>query len=105
GCMVGNYKDELMREAPEVDRLVGFEEYDGIARLVEEFVPKPAAQTFLGERKRIEASLTPGHYAYLKISEGCNRICSFCVIPDIRGKMRSVPVEDLVRRAEAMAAR
>lgn len=105
GCMVGNYKDELLGEVPEVDRLVGFGEYDEIAKLVEAYVPKPKAQTFLGERRRIEASLTPGHYAYLKISEGCNRICSFCVIPDIRGKMRSVPVDDLVRRAEGMAAR
>ena len=99
GCMVGNYKEELLNEVPEVDRLVEFGEYDRIAEMVEAFVPKAAA-TFLGERRRIEASLTPAHYAYLKISEGCNRICSFCVIPDIRGKMRSVPEDDLVRRAE-----
>jgi ribosomal protein S12 methylthiotransferase len=105
GCMVGNYKSELQREVPGVDRLVEFGEYDKIAQLVEELIPKSSAQTFLGERRRIDASLTPGHYAYLKISEGCNRICSFCVIPDIRGKMRSVPADDLVRRAEALAAR
>jgi ribosomal protein S12 methylthiotransferase len=105
GCMVGNYKQELMKEVPEVDRLVEFGEYDRIGELVESLLPKAKGSTFLGERRLIEASLTPRHYAYLKISEGCNRICSFCVIPDIRGKMRSVPEDDLVRRAETMAAR
>jgi ribosomal protein S12 methylthiotransferase len=105
GCMVGNYRSELMEAVPEVDRLVEFGDYDRIASLVEELLPEESAATFHGERRRIEASLTPRHYGYLKISEGCNRICTFCVIPDIRGKMRSTPIEDLVRRAELMAAR
>ena len=105
GCMVGNYKQELLNEVPEVDRLVEFGEYDKIAEMVDALLPKASAASFLGERRRIDASLTPAHYAYLKISEGCNRICSFCVIPDIRGKMRSVSEDDLVRRAETLAAR
>jgi ribosomal protein S12 methylthiotransferase len=105
GCMVGNYKGEIEREVPDVDRLVEFGDYDRIAALVEELVPDLPAPTFHAERRRIEASLTPRHFGYLKISEGCNRICSFCVIPDIRGKMRSVPIEDLVARARTMAAR
>jgi ribosomal protein S12 methylthiotransferase len=105
GCMVGNYGDELLKEVPEVDRLVGFGEYDRIAEFVEALLPRQDTAGFHAERRRIDASLTPRHYAYLKISEGCNRICSFCVIPSIRGKMRSVPVDDLVARARVMAER
>jgi ribosomal protein S12 methylthiotransferase len=105
GCMVGNYKAELLREVPEVDGLVEFGQYERIAAIVEGLLPEESASSFHGERRRIDASLTPRHYGYLKISEGCNRICSFCVIPDIRGRMRSVPIDDLVRRAETMARR
>jgi ribosomal protein S12 methylthiotransferase len=53
----------------------------------------------------MDVSLTPGHFAYLKISEGCNHTCSFCVIPSIRGKMKSVPTEELVLRAKGLAGR
>ena len=60
---------------------------------------------FTVERRRIDAALTPAHYGYLKISEGCNHTCAFCVIPDIRGPMRSLPEDDLVSRARTMAAR
>jgi ribosomal protein S12 methylthiotransferase len=105
GCMVGNYRSLLEAEAPGVDRLVGFDDYGRIDRIVDGLFPADAAPTFHVERRRMDVSLTPGHYAYLKISEGCNHTCSFCVIPSIRGKMTSVPTEELVLRAKGLAAR
>ncbi len=105
GCMVGNYKELLEKEAPGVDGLVGFGDYHRIDRIVEGLVPSHAAPEFGAERRRVDAALTPRHYAYLKISEGCDHTCAFCVIPSIRGPMRSVPIEDLVERARVLAAR
>lgn len=105
GCMVGNYRELLEAEAPGVDRLVGFEDYGRIDRIVDGLFPEQAPAGFHVERRRMDVSLTPGHYAYLKISEGCNHTCSFCVIPSIRGKMKSVPTEELVLRAKGLAAR
>jgi ribosomal protein S12 methylthiotransferase len=105
GCMVGNYRELLDREAPGVDRVVGFGDYDRIDRLAEEVLPSAAQTSFVQERRRVDAALTPPHRAYLKISEGCNHTCSFCVIPDIRGAMRSRSIEDLVAQAEGMGRR
>jgi ribosomal protein S12 methylthiotransferase len=105
GCMVGNYRELLEREAPGVDRLVPFEDYGRIDRIVADLFPGEATSGFHVERRRLDVSLTPGHFAYLKVSEGCNHTCSFCVIPSIRGKMKSVPTEELVLRAKGLAAR
>jgi ribosomal protein S12 methylthiotransferase len=105
GCMVGNYRTLLETEAPGVDRLVGFDDYGRIDRIVEGLFPAESAPSFHVERRRMDVSLTPGHFAYLKISEGCNHTCSFCVIPSIRGKMKSIPTEELVQRAKGLAAR
>ena len=105
GCMVGNYRELLEQEAPGVDRLVGFDDYGRIDRIVDGLFPAESAPTFHIERRRMDVSLTPAHFAYLKISEGCNHTCSFCVIPSIRGKMKSVPTEELVIRAKGLASR
>ena len=105
GCMVGNYRELLEREAPGVDRYVPFTDYGKIADVAAEVCGDAPAPGFTVDRLRADVALTPGHYAYLKISEGCNHTCAFCVIPDIRGVMRSVPLEDLVHRARALAAR
>ena len=105
GCMVGNYRELLEQEAPGVDRLVGFDDYGRIDRIVDGLFPAESAPTFHVERRRMDVSLTPAHFAYLKISEGCNHTCSFCVIPSIRGKMKSVPTEELVIRAKGLASR
>lgn len=105
GCMVGNYRELLEKEAPGVDRLVGFDDYGRIDRIVDGLFPAESAPTFHVERRRMDVSLTPAHFAYLKISEGCNHTCSFCVIPSIRGKMKSVPTEELVIRAKGLASR
>jgi ribosomal protein S12 methylthiotransferase len=105
GCMVGNYLDQLKQEAPGVDRYVPFVDYRRIDQIADSLLPPEAAPTFSLERRRIDAALTPSHYAYMKISEGCNHTCAFCVIPDIRGAMRSVPEQDLRSRAKALADR
>lgn len=105
GCMVGNYKDVLLREAPGIDRLVPFADYEHIDQVAQELLPMSSGPTFLEERRRMDVGLTPAHFAYLKISEGCNHTCSFCVIPSIRGPMHSAPIEDLVTRARGLAER
>jgi ribosomal protein S12 methylthiotransferase len=105
GCMVGNYKDQIEKEAPGVDRFVPFVDYSNIDGIAADLLPEDPSPSFTVERRRVDAALTPGHYAYLKISEGCNHTCSFCVIPNIRGPMRSVPEDDLVARARTLAER
>lgn len=105
GCMVGNYKEQIETEAPGVDRFVPFVDYERIDEIADEILGAEALPDFTVERRRIDAALTPGHYAYLKISEGCNHTCGFCVIPDIRGKLRSFPMADLEGRARQLASR
>jgi ribosomal protein S12 methylthiotransferase len=97
GCLSQRYRNELRQELPEVDRFFGVEEF---AQIVEALggVPSPK---FLTQR----AITTPSHYAYLKISEGCNWGCAYCAIPLIRGKHRSTPVEQLVVETKLLAAR
>lgn len=93
GCLVQRYKEELQKEIPEVYAYFGTESWDEIV-------------SFLGLRESKEAKrliTTPKSYAYLKISEGCNRLCSFCAIPLIRGKHRSRPIQDLVKEAHYIA--
>lgn len=105
GCMVPRHRAEIARAVPGVDAFVDFADYPRIDELVDRVLPRDGPPTFMEARRHMDAALTPAHYAYLKISEGCNHTCSFCIIPDIRGRMRSRPVDDLVRRAEALAAR
>jgi len=97
GCLSERYKDELRKEIPEVDAYFGIEDYDGI---INEFGGN-LKKELLGER----LISTPKHYAYLKISEGCDNPCSFCAIPLIRGKYKSKPIEKLVAETELLAVR
>ena len=101
GCMVGNYRSELLREVPEVDDLLDFSDYGRLPEIVDRLLgTQEAPATIITDPGRhVQARLTPAHYAYLKISEGCNHTCSFCVIPSIRGPMRSVPRAELISRA------
>ena len=95
GCLSQRYKDNLEAEIPEVDAYFGTMELPGLlARLEADY-----RHDLIGER----FITTPEHYAYLKISEGCNRTCSFCAIPLMRGEHVSRPVEELVRQAEHFA--
>ena len=97
GCLSQRYASELPDLIPEVDGWFGARDFDPVVR---------ALGVEPSEEKKVYRHLTtPSHYAYLKISEGCDRRCSYCAIPFIRGAHRSVPMEDLVREAEILASR
>lgn len=96
GCLSQRYKSELMEEIPQVDRYFGAYDLDSMLK-------------YLGVKKDSELLTrrlltTPKHYAYLKISEGCDRQCSYCAIPGIRGPHVSVPMEELLREAQFLAS-
>ena len=108
GCLAQRYREEILREIPEVDVLVGTMAIEEIAEAVEEAAAgvggchyrelnsPPAA-------RRDRVLTTGGHFAYLKIAEGCNKRCTYCIIPKVRGNYRSVPMEALVSQAERLA--
>lgn len=95
GCLAERYKHELAKEIPEVDQYFGVNDI----RQVISMLGGNLKGELLGERK----ISTPSHYAYLKISEGCDRKCSFCAIPLIRGRQRSRDIKELVREAAWLA--
>lgn len=97
GCLSERYRDDLKKEIPEVDRYFGVNKPDEILNyLVNDYRRMPDPDRILSG---------PSHYAYLKVSEGCNRSCAFCAIPGIRGTYKSSPVEELVAEAELLTAR
>lgn len=95
GCLSERYMDDLVKDIPEVDKYFGTEDYEGV---VKEFGGNLKYE-LLGER----IVSTPKHYAYLKISEGCDNPCSFCAIPLMRGGHKSKPMEQLLKEAESLA--
>ena len=95
GCLSQRYAHELPELIPEVDAWFGAREFDPVIRELG-VEPDPA-------RRNHRYLTTPSHYAYLKISEGCDRRCSYCAIPFIRGAHKSVPIEDLVAEARSLA--
>ena len=94
GCLSERFKDDLQKEIPDVDVYFGTEDYEGI---VKEFGGN-LREELLGERELT----TPKHYAYLKISEGCDNPCSFCAIPLMRGLHKSKPIEELVQEKDRL---
>lgn len=97
GCMTQLYRDEILHELPEIDAIYGVNEYD---ELVKDLTGK---KIFEFDQIDERVLSTPTHYAYLKISEGCNRSCSFCTIPVIRGRLKSYPMENLIQEAKKLA--
>ncbi len=95
GCLSERYKPDLQGEIPQVDQYFGTSELPQLLKALE----ADYKHELLGER----ITTTPKNYAYFKISEGCDRPCSFCAIPLMRGKHRSTPIEDLVKQAENLA--
>lgn len=95
GCLSERYREQLTKEIPEVDAFYGVNE---LSRIVERVGGK-FRKELLGERMLT----TPSHYAYLKIAEGCDRNCSFCSIPSIRGRHISKPLEEIIREATILA--
>ena len=109
GCLAQRYAKEIREEIPEVDAIVGTNSYDEIVSVIR--------RTLAGERPTVCKPLeglcedrggrivtTGGHFAYLKIAEGCDKRCTYCVIPQIRGNYRSVPMERLLAEAEELVA-
>ncbi|MFN8286504.1 MAG: 30S ribosomal protein S12 methylthiotransferase RimO [Chitinophagales bacterium] len=97
GCLSQRYKDNLEQEIPEVDAFFGTMELPRLLKTLK----VDYKHELIGER----LLSTPSHYAYMKISEGCNRTCSFCAIPLMRGKHISRPIEELVDEAKKLAAK
>ncbi len=109
GCLAQRYRDEIRKEIPEVDAVLGTSSYNDIAVAVKKAVEgdkieiyTPLDKLIVEEQNRMVT--TGGHYAYLKIAEGCDKRCTYCIIPKIRGGYRSVPMEQLVASAERLAA-
>lgn len=96
GCLSERYRDDLEQEIPEVDAFFGTRELPRLLKTLK----ADYKHELVGER----LLTTPNHYAYFKIAEGCDRPCSFCAIPLMRGKHVSTPIEDLVKSAESLAA-
>ncbi len=95
GCLSQRYRDELKKEIPEVDQFFGVDEFEDVV--------KSLGGNFRKEKLHERFLTTPSHYAYLKIAEGCDRKCSFCAIPMIRGKHLSRSIEDIMQEAEYLA--
>ncbi len=112
GCLTQRYATQLVDDMPEVDAWIGFNEYPKIDRFLRELYAGriegvPVRVSDPGAVLTIEAArlrLTPQHYAYLRISEGCDKTCSFCSIPSIRGRFRSKPIEAVVAEARELVA-
>ncbi|WP_312425996.1 30S ribosomal protein S12 methylthiotransferase RimO [Lacrimispora sp.] len=111
GCLAQRYKQEIIDEIPEVDGILGTSTYDEISHVLAEALGgKEHVQRFhdLDEIPEVETDrilTTGGHYAFLKIAEGCDKHCTYCIIPSLRGNYRSVPMERLVKEAERLAER
>jgi ribosomal protein S12 methylthiotransferase len=121
GCLAQRYADELARDIPEIDHLLGSSDYPSIARALEARAPVPGARKPARGRSLpvIQVAETPSyihdhdaprvrigahHSAYVKIAEGCDRPCAFCIIPKLRGPQRSRGIDDIVAEVRALAA-
>ena len=108
GCMAQRYKEEIIQEIPEVDAVLGTSSYRDILKAVEEACAGRHFEKYRDINELPEDSGRPvlttgGHYGYLKIAEGCDKHCTYCIIPSLRGNFRSVPEERLLTQAEYMA--
>ncbi len=109
GCLAQRYRQEILEEIPEVDAIVGTSSYDEIRAVLQKVLesPEPVScfkeltYTPRAEKKRVVS--TGGHYAFLKIAEGCDKRCTYCIIPDLRGPYRSIPIEELTAEARELA--
>lgn len=107
GCLAQRYKEEIFNEIPEVDAVVGTSSYDEITNVIDEVLKggkpmkiKEAEHMVNTSKGRINT--TGGYYSYLKIAEGCDKHCSYCIIPKVRGKYRSIPIEQLIDETKTL---
>lgn len=108
GCMAQRYQKEIIEEVPEVDAVLGTTSYGDVVKALEEAVAGNHFEEFrdidyLPDTGSKRVLTTGGHFGYLKIAEGCDKHCTYCIIPKLRGKFRSVPMERLIAQAEDMA--
>ncbi len=109
GCLTQRYQKEIREEIPEVDAVLGTNSYDDIAHALHTVLDGSKYENFhtlegLPSVKSRRSITTGGHFAYLKIAEGCSKHCTYCIIPAIRGAYRSVPMEELLSQAAQLAA-
>lgn len=108
GCLAQRYQQEIIDEIPEVDAVLGTASYDKIAEAIDEALDGHT-EMYLEDIDRLpqvsskRLVTTGGHYAYLKIAEGCDKHCTYCIIPKVRGNYRSVPMEQLLKEAKELA--
>lgn len=108
GCLAQRYREEIQKEIPEVDAILGTMAIEEIAEAVEQVLQGEGHNHFRKLNSapasyRDRVLTTGGHFAYLKIAEGCNKRCTYCIIPKVRGDYRSIPMEELTAQAEALA--
>ena len=109
GCMAQRYKQEILDEIPEVDGILGTSTYDEISNVLKKVLGGSRESCFhdLNALPNVEVPrvvTTGGYYAFLKIAEGCDKRCTYCIIPDLRGSYRSVPMERLIEEAKQLAS-
>ena len=111
GCMAERQRDVLLEQVPEVDQIVGVFGREEIATVVDRALSQSNEQRSLYRPAPVRAQedtarlrITPRHYAYLKISEGCDRLCTYCAIPKMRGKHVTKPIDEVIREANELAA-
>jgi len=108
GCLGERYREEIQSEIPQVDAILGTNSFDKIADAIDE-VTEGKGKNYFNDIQAVPVHghkrmvTTGGHYAYLKIAEGCDKHCTYCIIPKIRGNFRSVPMEVLLKEAEKLA--
>ncbi|MGN0398881.1 MAG: 30S ribosomal protein S12 methylthiotransferase RimO [Blautia sp.] len=108
GCLAQRYKDEIIKEIPEVDVVLGTTSFDALLEALDKaFGGEKYLEfkdiSYMPEFESKRMITTGGHFEYLKIAEGCDKHCTYCIIPKLRGKYRSVPMEKLIRQAEYLA--
>ncbi len=109
GCLAERYPNELREQIPEIDALIGTANYDRITEAMANIILGLGFQDFTGNLNRVYIPTvdrylsTPEHYAFLKISEGCNNACAFCIIPSLKGKYKSLSIDDLVKETKYLA--
>lgn len=109
GCLAQRYEKEIREQIPEADIILGTTDYDKIAQVIKAFYEKGEKNSFVGDENtpvsydfpRIQS--TPSYSAYIKIADGCDNFCTYCIIPKLRGKFRSRPMESILSEAKALA--
>ena len=110
GCLAQRFTEDILKDLPEVDAIIGTNSYDELVGAINTVLEKNGTKPVIKKdlvglpRDGRRVLTTGGHYAYLKIAEGCNKRCTYCAIPYIRGNYRSVPIEQLLAEAKQLAA-